>query len=177
MPDCIYNGRPGYRSRPRPPELAQRFALCLDRNPLFTDVEVRLADPKRKGPTAPRRVYWRPKNPALWERILHRMQNERIDRAIEESPRYLFAPDPDGPFLRCESAKSEVYELDPTGLECTCPDDQRYRDFDLVCKHRCAWLLGLGQRMVETWPAWGWMLTPEVTVPQPAATLAELWRD
>lgn len=134
-----------YRTKCLPQPQAERFARCVDANPLFTDVSLNTST-RAKGERC-HFVTFRPVNPDRQQDMAVRQQLSREERAMSEGSAYVWALDKDGgrPFFWLMSASGEVYEVDLQGRSCSCPDFQyRCEGAGLECKHIQALRNGLG---------------------------------
>ena len=134
---------PGYRSRLISRGTALAKASELQGNPEFTGVKV-LESTRARHPTSRFFIVALPVCPEHQVHLLGQLQHERNDRAEQEGPAYLWAPDPDRPFWHLVSTTGQVYEVDNHGQTCTCRDFGVCRDNGLVCKHLVAFEKGFG---------------------------------
>lgn len=126
---------------------ASRFAKCLTANARFGAAEV-CESTRAKSPDRRFFVAFAPSNPERREAILTRQQDARTERALGEGSEYVWMQDKDGgrAFLWLLSTSGEVYEVDPGGRSCSCPDfTYRCRPAGLRCKHLIALSAGLGE--------------------------------
>lgn len=128
-----------FRTRRLRYDQAKRFAVCLQANPRFTDVETVLSQRVRSAANA--FVQYRPSNVDRQFEQIDRQQAKRRQKALTEGRCYQWFLDTDGsrPFYWCLSSSGEVYEVDAGS--CSCPDYQfRCRKvYDLRCKHILAY--------------------------------------
>src|SRR5207248_8599080 len=133
---------------------AARFAQCVSANPRFTEVSVGSSS-RAKG-DACWFVSFRPVSEERQADMAARQQMPREERALTEGSAYVWVLDKDGgrAFFWLMSASGEVYEVDPQGRSCSCPD-YRYRceGTGLKCKHLVALEAGLGTQQDGFQPA------------------------
>lgn len=134
-----------YRTKLLTTDQAWRFATCLKANSRFTDVLM----VHSSRATGPRRYYvaYRPSNPDRQAELTAHQQQSREERALAEGSGYTWVRDGNAarPFFWCLSTSGEVYEVDPKGGTCSCPDFEcRCRRAGISCKHLLALQNGLG---------------------------------
>jgi hypothetical protein len=127
---------------------AERFRRCVSANRQYTGAAL-LESNRAKDPVRRWFVQYRPASQERQAILLANRQRERLDRALQEGPEYVWVEDPDAQpgreFFHCQSVSGEVYEVDARARGCTCGDYlQRCQKLGLRCKHLLAWDLGLG---------------------------------
>ncbi len=133
---------PGYRSKLMPEEPARAFADRLREDPQYTGVTV--LESTRARSANRYFVVCLPACDQKREALLQQLQQERVLRALEEGPGYVWLADPDQPVWHVLSLSGEVYTVAAEPSSCTCRDAGVCQDTGLSCKHVAALHQGLG---------------------------------
>lgn len=133
-PKMVITGqRVYYRTAYLPQPIAWRFARCLNKNPLFSDV-------KHHWDGKGCYVRYRPSTPMRREEMLSRLQMERVVRAQEQGPSWIVRPHPSLPNRYNVTTHVGDQKLEGNYITsetaCSCPDGLRVRNIGLLCKHR-----------------------------------------
>jgi hypothetical protein len=134
---------PGFRSKLMGREAALARAAQLREDPQYQAVTT-LESNRSQHPTNRFFVVCLPASEEKRQALLEQFQQERIERAEKEGPRYLWVADPDQPVWHLLSLGDEPYVVDQAGAVCSCRDAGVCRDNGLLCKHLAALQLGLG---------------------------------
>lgn len=141
---------PCHRTKCMEQERAERFARCLQANPLFTAVEI--AESARARSAARYFVTYLPVNADRVADLVNAEQDKRLAKAATEGRDYLFVLDTDSaqPFCWCCSTSGETYEV--TLFDCSCPDFQyRLKGCGIQCKHMAALSARINNGEIRRW--------------------------
>mgnify|MGYP000515871853 CR=1 FL=1 len=134
---------PGFRSPLMARDAAVSRAQSLQQDPQYAAVKA-LESTRAKHPANRFFVLCLPACERQRAELLAQFQEERLRRAEQEGPQYVWVPDPQRPVWQLVTVAGSVYEVDNHGQSCTCPDFGVCQDNSLRCKHLIAFEQGLG---------------------------------
>jgi hypothetical protein len=133
---------PGYRSKLMSEAEARAFAERLRGDTQYTGVHVLESTRARSANRC--FVVCQPACPEKRAALLQQLQQDRLLRALEEGPGYVWLADPAQPVWHVLSLSGECYAVSTEPASCTCRDAGVCADTGLFCKHVAALQQGLG---------------------------------
>ena len=134
---------PGFRSKLMDREAALARAAQLREDPQYEAVTT-LESTRSQHPADRFFVVCLPASEEKRAALLDQFQQERIARAEQEGPQYLWVADGDQPVWHLLTLSGEPYVVTQEEPRCSCRDFGVCRDNGLLCKHLAALSLGLG---------------------------------
>lgn len=157
---------PGYRSKLMGKKAALSRADQLREDPQYTGVKT-LVSTRSQHASNRFFVVCLPADDEVRAGLLRHFQQERILRAEEEGPQYLWVAHPEQPVWQLLSLSGEVYLVSTEQQLCSCRNAGVCRDNGLVCKHLVALQRGYG--LFISREQWGRLQLLAEKLGQPAA--------